>query len=423
MKILFLTQVLPHPLDAGPKVRAYYVLRYLARRHQITLASFTRPSDPQSSLDHLKCFCEQVLTVPIQRSRISDILALGKSILHSKPFLIQRDLQPEMTNLLRSLVMQTEFDAIHADQLWMAAYALQAAETGRSSRKSPYLVLDQHNAVYLIPERMAAGVANPLRRFFLQREARLMADYENTVCKQFNHILWVTQEDWKAVARLAPANGKITDQKRNTVMPICIDALSSSDSAPFIFQGEPPSNGQPSTLLFLGGMHWPPNAEGIEWFVKAVFPIVRAKIPEAQLYAIGKSPPESILSVPGVHAPGYVVDVEDYWKNAQVFIVPLHAGGGMRVKIVDAWAHRLPIISTTIGAEGLAYQNGENILIADTPLDFANAIISLLDERKTEPAASYRTDLWWKLSSNGRITVEERYQWDKVYNPLDKIYP
>ena len=126
MKILFLTQVLPYPLDAGPKVRAYYVLRYLAQRHEVTLLSFVRPEDTCQQLEQLSSLCQQVHTVPMRRSRLRDGLALGRSLLSRQPFLILRDQVPAMKQSLEQMLVEGEFDAVHADQLWMASYAQQA---------------------------------------------------------------------------------------------------------------------------------------------------------------------------------------------------------------------------------------------------------------------------------------------------------
>ena len=179
MHILFLTQVLPYPLDAGPKVRAYYVLRHLAQAHDVTLVSFVRPSDDQAAIDHLAQFCRAIYSVPMERSSWRDIQHLTGSLLTDQSFIIKRDWAPKMADLLTSVVAEASppFDAVHADQLWMAPYALYA-KRNHPGPADLVTVLDQHNAVYLIPQRLAASEPNRAKRVLLRRETRKLAQFE-----------------------------------------------------------------------------------------------------------------------------------------------------------------------------------------------------------------------------------------------------
>ena len=405
MRILFLTQVLPYPLDAGPKVRAYYVLRYLAERgHRLTLLSFVRPSDTREGLDHLRTFCEEVVTVPMPRSRWRDGLALVRSLTTGEPFLIARDRVPAMTEAVQRLAERGSFDAVHADQLWMAPYALQSSRLSPS--RSPRLILDQHNAVFQIPRRLAASTSNPLARGLLSREARLMARYEADIIRQFDHVVWVTEEDRDAVAALSTPP-RSPSLPRHTVIPICVDPQRKQPVA---------RHSSAHRVTFLGGLHWPPNAAGVVWFAREVWPLVLAEAPDALLTIIGKDPPKELRNpqsaIRNLDVTGYVTDLAPYLQETAVFIVPLHAGGGMRVKILDAWAWGLPIVSTTIGAEGLRVQSGENILLADDAASFARAVVRVLQHR----------ELADHLASAGRATVERAYDWRQVYRAWDEVY-
>jgi glycosyltransferase involved in cell wall biosynthesis len=138
---------------------------------------------------------------------------------------------------------------------------------------------------------------------------------------------------------------------------------------------------------------------------------VRAEIPDAVLTVIGKSPPRE-LEGEGIEVTGYVTDLMPYLAETGAFIVPLHAGGGMRVKILDAWGWGLPVVSTTIGAEGIRAQDGNDILIADTAETFAEAVVRVL----RDPALAQR------LSENGRQTVLEAYDWRVIYSAWDEVY-
>jgi glycosyltransferase involved in cell wall biosynthesis len=402
-RILFLSQLLPYPLDAGPKTREYYVLRHLVRQHDVTLVCFIRPNDPPLAVDHVRQACSQMITVPMSRSRVQDGLALIRSLLSRRSWIITRDDHGAMRAALQRLMQAKAFDFIHADQLWMAQYALFARQSA-GTRPSPRMVLDQHNAVFMIPQRMADNTRNPLLRRFLHIEAQRLARYEVQTCQQFDQVVWVTREDYQAVAaqldfRSLPNFGNLG----NTVIPICVDPAAVR-----------PNRSIPATLqvLFVGGFHWPPNVQGVRWFIQEVLPRLRARIPGVRFCAVGKLPPKNFLTAEGVTAPGYVDDLEPYYAQSRAFIVPLLAGGGIRVKILDAWMRGLPVVSTRIGAEGINYTDGQDIAIADNPDDFADHLFSLLSKDED----------YLRLGQSGRETVMHHYNWEKIYPSWDKIY-
>lgn len=402
MHILFLSQLVPYPPDAGPKVRSYNVLQHLARAgHSVTLVAFERSSDRPEYLDHLRQFCTAIHTVPMVRSKLKDVWHLGRSLLNGEPFLIARDDVGEMYRLIEKLMGEQPFDAVHVDQLWMAQYALHGRSHLNGHRPLPRLVLDQHNAVYLIPQRLAASSANPIKQLVLNREARAMKQYELETYRQFDRVVWVTNEDRLA---LLPAG---TEQPTDQTIPICVDTSHK--------KAIPPSP-QARRVTFLGGLHWPPNADGVVWFAQEVWPRVVAEVPDACLTIIGKDPPQALRSfnppLPNLDVTGYVDDVEPYLADTAAFIVPLHAGGGMRVKIVDAWSWGLPIVSTTIGAEGTCFEHGRNLLLGDTAEDFAAAVVLLLNN----------PELRTSLSTAGRETAETKYDWRTIYTAWNTIY-
>jgi glycosyltransferase involved in cell wall biosynthesis len=408
--ILFLTQVLPWPLDAGPKTRAYYVLRALAAHHDVTLLSFVRATDTPAAIAHLATFCQGVHTVPMVRSSLRDALFLAQSLLGRTPFVIQRDrvtaLEATITRLAYTAsAADAPFDAVHADQLWMAPYALFARDRVRESgAPTPKLVLDQHNATYRIFARLAEGERNPARRALYALEARKLARYEVETCRRFDDVVWVTHEDVAEMEKVAPPNAPVPV---TAVIPICIDATIEPPIAP-----QSPAR----RITFLGGLHYPPNAQGVLWFAHHVMPLVLAAAPDALLTVIGKQPPAELAQCnilpANLEATGYVDDPMPWLAETAAFIVPLLAGGGMRVKIIDGWRWGLPIVSTTVGAEGIEYTPGVHLLCADTPEDFAAAVIALLQEPARRAA----------LASAGRAWVESHYHWRTVYAAWLEIY-
>ena len=400
--VLFLTQVLPYPLDAGPKVRAYYVLRYLAQHHDVTLVSFVRSTDTPAAMDHLRTYCRALHVVPMRRSKRTDAWFLVRSLLVQRPFMIERDASHAMNALLDEVTAQTgPFDAVHADQLWMAPYALRVKAQALSD-PPPRAILDQHNAVYMILRRLAAAERNPVKRMLLHHEAGKLAAFEVATCAAFDRVTWVTQEDHAAVQSVA-----VAPVRNDAVLPIC----GSPEDTPLVLR-RPPAR----RITFLGGLHYPPNAQGVLWFAEQIFPQILAAQPDALLTIIGKQPPEALytLGIPArsLDITGYVDDPTPYLAETAVFVVPLLAGGGMRVKIIDGWSWGLPIVSTRIGAEGIETVDNVNILLADTPADFSAAVITLL----ADPVQNAT------IAEGGRRWVVERYNWRTVYRRWDRIY-
>ncbi len=393
MRVLLLTQVLPYPPDSGPKVKTYYVLKYLAQQHQVTLVSFVRDSDKPEHIRHLETLCEQVITVPITRSPVRDLRFLGQSLLTGQPWMMLRDERPEMRAALRELAASRHFDVVHADQLNMGQYALPFT----TSRK----VLDLHNALWVLYKRLAETLepTKPMK-YILTRDWRLLKQYEGHLCQTFDAVTAVSQED-KAALIEAGARDDIA------VIPIAID----TDEQAFI-----PRQPQVPHIVHIGTMYWPPNIQGITWFLDEIYPRIQQQVPEVRCTLIGARPPASIVergqADPSLTVTGYVDDPLPYLHDSSMMVVPLLAGGGMRVKILNAMSQGIPMVSTTVGCEGIAVTHEEDILIADEPQTFADACIRLLTDAALND----------KITQNGRRTAEEQYDYRQACRPLDKIY-
>jgi len=409
-RILFLTQVLPYPLFGGPKIRAYYMLKYLARDHEVTLVSFVREDDRPQDIAHLQQFCKEVYPVKIARSPIKDGRSLVESFFSGTPIVIARDRIPAMEITLQHLVQEGLFDAIHADQTSMAYYGLFAKRL-HPPGKLPAAILDQHNALYLVVERQSLYERSALMRAVWRREARLLAKYEASLLRQYDTILTVTTEDKEALLDLLPEEEASRREKSIVVIPICVDPAGQQMIQPL---------DRGPQILHLGTMFWLPNIEGVLWFANQIFPHILQEIPEAKFIIAGKNPPPAIRDLAensssltgNIQVKGFVPDPTDVIAESRVFVVPLLAGGGMRVKILDAWIWGLPIVSTTIGAEGILKNPGEDILIADEPKEFAAEVVRVLKD----PALAY------KLREKGRASVEMYYDWQQVYQRLDDVY-
>ena len=406
--VLFLTQVLPYPLVGGAKIRAYYVIRYLSQYHRITLVSFTREDDNQQHTNHLERYCEQVITVPIKRSRWTDIISTVKSFLTGHPAVIYRDDLMDMKQALSALLDQHEYQIIHCDQTAMAQFGLYAQKLKKV--KNSRLILDQHNALYNAVARQAESMSG-WKYLLWKSESTRIARYEAKLIREFDSILTVSEVDKEILLSLLNEDEKKILASKFTAVPICIDPAERR----YLDRSKHAIN-----LAFLGTMYWPPNAEAVRWFAEEVLPMVLEKIPFAKLIVIGKNPPAEVRSLEArnsildghVQVTGFVEDPEPLLQECGVFIVPILAAGGMRVKILDAWLWGLPIASTTIGAEGVNIRPGENILIADDPYEFSESIVNILQNQQLSRS----------LSENGRKWVEENFNWRNVYPEIGSVY-
>ncbi len=392
MRVLLLTQVLPYPPDSGPKVKTWNVLKYLAHRYEVTLVSFVR-GDQAADVRHLEAYCQAIHTVPMQRSIRHDGLAMVHSLLGNQPWMMVRDDRPAMRQLVDRLASQTRFDIAHADQLNMVQYAARVP----GARK----VLDAHNALWLLYKRLWQTMGPGPRRWLLGRDWQLLKSYEGRMCRECDGVLVVSEED---KAALLEAAGRAVDM---TVVPIAVDT---DEVTPV------PRHAGADHIIHIGTMYWPPNIDGIQWFIREVYPHIRAKRPDAVFDVIGARPPQEIVAMggdgTGINVTGYVDDPTPYLEHAGVMVIPLRAGGGMRVKILNALAQGMPIVSTSLGSEGIAVTHGQDIVIADRPDEFAEAVLRVLDN--PEFAA--------QLGENGRRLAEQRYDYRQVCSPIEAIY-
>jgi polysaccharide biosynthesis protein PslH len=407
MKILFLTQIVPFPPDAGPKVKTWHVLRSLVGQgHSVTLVSFVRLEEMQH-VSALRELCSATHTVPMHRSRLADMMYMIRSYLTRRPFLVERDDLRPMQELVDKLVREENFDCIHADQLTMVQFAVRGAAS--ASGRKPKVIMDAHNAVWTIVERMAEN-ARWFLKPVLNTEAKRVKRYEGELLKTVDHVLAVTEIDRLGLEEaMQSLNGNSNGHAAPiTVVPIAVDT---QQLLPI--QRKPGSK----NIVTLGTLHYPPNADGIRWFLNQVFPLIRQRVPEATLTIIGKNPPRDFLetaaqSPESIKITGYVPDLAPYLRESALMVVPVRAGGGMRVRILEAFSYAMPVITTTIGLEGIQGVPEKDVLVADTTTDFADRVIQLLEN----------PDLQQKLSTNGRQLAETKYDWQVILSAMNPIY-
>jgi polysaccharide biosynthesis protein PslH len=403
MKILFLTQVVPYPPDAGPKVKTWNVLRYLVDQgHQITLVSFVR-KDEERYLDEIRKTGIEVVAVPLRRSRLADFGFLVRSYLLNRSFLIERDNLHAMHTTIAQLMSKCTFDVIHADQFTMP----QFVPLKLAGQEHIIKVFDAHNANWSVMGRLK-NKAPFYMKPVLAQEQRQIKKYEGKIVSAFEYTLAVTDIDRELLLDAAQTiKGSPVAAERIITIPIAVDTMQLQAVA---------RQSDTLNIVTIGTLHYQPNADGIRWFINEVFPLIRKELPDVSLTIIGKNPPADIARLATtdqkVNVTGYVEDLVPYLEKASLMVVPVRTGGGMRVRILEAFSRGIPVVTTTTGLEGIDARAGEDVLVADQPDLFAKEVIRLAKDPSLQAA----------LCANGRRLAESKYDWLKVLGHLDAIY-
>lgn len=395
MNILLLTYGVPYPPDNGPRVKTYQLLRHLAGRHRVTLVCLDADEAAPTRAAALQPYCAALRIVSQPVTGWRQLSARLASLFGARPALLARHDNSALRELLAQIVAEAAeagrpFELVHVDQVVMAQFA--------EGLPLPRL-LDAHNAVYQIQER-AAVQGNPLARHAAWREAAQLRAYEGRICASFEAVTAVSEEDREALLAAAGAARPIS------VIPIGVDGQ--------VIRPAPRSS-HPRGVLSLAAPGWPPNAEGITWFTREVYPLVRRAAPESWLYICGARPPAVLRELaarqPGVTVTGFV-NPQPYLSEASVVIAPLRSHGGMRVALLESLARGIPVVATSMACAGLDVTAGEHLLVADTASEFADAVALLLRDQ----------ELGERIGAAGRLRVIERYDWRALTPAIDRIY-
>ncbi len=381
------------PPDTGGKIRSYNILRELARRHSITFFSF-HGAHENDQHPGLKDVFERVVCVPLALpapKSSGELADYGIRLFSPQPYGITKFCRREVRQQLRALLKQEEYDVILCDFLTPA---------GVIPWDSPIpKVLFTHNVEAMIWKRHYEIAKNPVWKGISWWEWRKMEAAERRYLRLADRVLTVSETDRDAFASFLPG-------QTITVIPTGVDVD---------YFKPMPVEELPNSLVFTGSMDWLPNEDAICYFVEAILPLVKPQCPDLVLEVVGRNPSRKLQALAenekALRLTGWVEDIRPFLARDSVCIVPLRIGGGTRLKIFEAMAMGKAIVSTTVGAEGLPVQSGENILLADTPNDFAESVLSLMRDVKQRR----------RLGSAARTLVEENYSWSKIADGFSRI--
>jgi glycosyltransferase involved in cell wall biosynthesis len=414
MNILVLSPYPPYPPYGGGTMRIYQIVRGLAARNNVTCLTFAPDAAAEQALEPLRQMC-RVMTVrgPEPRGIVNRAITTAASPL---PDMALRNRSSAYAAALGELVAHEQFDVVQAESIEMAPYLEMLRANQAASR--PTLVLDQFNAEFVLQRRAAQTSLQALRQgaitprngagaiYSLIQWIKL-ANYERQAMQACDAVLAVSEDDRRTLLQLDSTRQIAVIPNGVQADHFSRDVLRDEQAGPLVFQGLP--------LVFSGTLDFRPNIDAVLWFAREVLPLIRARKPDVRLLVVGKRPVPVMRQLPGdaVSIIGEVPDTRPYIAGSAVYVVPMRIGGGVRLKLLEALAMEAPTVSTAMGAEGVAgLREGEHCLIANTPADFAAAVLHLIDH--PEYAA--------RLGAAGRTLVQHHYDWSVIIPRLETLY-
>lgn len=389
LRILIITPSLPYPPIWGFGTRVYQLLRHLTQRHQVTVLTYGSAADAYR-VTPLEELGVRVVTVPQGHPEAGSVRRAQLGALLS-PVSYQ-------TWQLRTNAIQRACDRLLAEQSFDIIQVESSPMLSLHLRSRAPLLLDEHNIEYELLERTFREERSPARKLYNWIEYRKLRREEHRSWRRADACLFTSPREREIFQALLPA-------KRAIVVPNGVD----------VDYFRPTETTQlPCTIVFTGLMRYRPNADAVISFVREILPRIRRVRPEAVFTIVGSGVPPEVarLAGPNVIVTGTVEDVRPYVARSAVFVVPLRMGSGTRLKVLEGLAMGKAMVSTKLGCEGIAVRDGEHLLIADEPADFARAVLRLFDARN-EAA---------ELRAHGRALIEREYSWRSIYGHLELFY-
>jgi glycosyltransferase involved in cell wall biosynthesis len=382
MKILVIAPFYPWPLTSGGKIRVFNLLKYLSRRHQITLACLDEAV--VTDFTPFAEICTEVFVVQRKSAMFRDLTAFLFGIL---PFNARKYLSPEFRNLLKSLISGEAYDLVQCEFSLLWGYA--------DLLPMDRVVLDAHNIETHIISQLGRDCRSLLKRILYLLEERKMQRLEERAWRSCLVTLAVSD---KERAYIADSTGR---PEKTLTVPNGVDLERYS------FSGQRPADG---SILLFAGFDYAPNLDSVRFFLKEILPLLKERRTDVVVDLVGREFRlfDGLQNQEGLQLHENVAEVRPFFMQSSILAVPLRQGAGTRIKILEAMAAGLPVVTTSIGCEGLDVLHGKHLLVADTSHDFASACLKLM----VEPSLAHT------LAANARLLVEERYSWERIVSEL-----
>jgi glycosyltransferase involved in cell wall biosynthesis len=393
MRILVLDEWIPYPLISGKRLRSYHLLTRAAQNHDITYLCFQDAHGEEDARNHLESRGLRTVTLRRKNPFVPSyrLYAHAAANLFSQtPLVMRKHFRHDYLARMKKLLLDERFDLIHCEWMHYGAYV-------RDLDDHP-LFLSSHNIEAMPWKRLYAHEKNPLKRAALYLEWKKMDAFEHKVSRRFHHVGAVSEDDGVAFREVYGCDSV-------AVIPNGIDVG--------YYDFETRGTGV-NTLVFSASFDAFVNQDAVVYWMESIFPRILSKVPDVKMCFLGKDPPRALTRYASdrVSFTGTVPDVRPRLSRAGVCVVPIRVAGGSRIKILEAMAAGLPVVSTPEGAEGLDVVPGEHLLIARGEEEFAVSVVELL--RNGEVARS----MAWKA----RKLVEQHYDWGKIAPLLEEAW-
>jgi glycosyltransferase involved in cell wall biosynthesis len=384
--VLAITSEPPWPLASGGHIRTFHLLKALAASSRLRLVCPVQPHQ-RDALEPIRSAGIDVRPAAVgRRHAFGELQRLAGAALRSEPYVMYR----RHAWSEAAAVWQREIDASRPDVLYFDHLDSFVYRSWTARASSFRTAIDLHNVYSLLASRAGTDQPSRLKRAFLRHQSALLAGIERNAARACDVVMAVSDAEADHFRSLGAANV--------FTVPNGVDCAA--------FDDLPDGRQGPPTIAFLGTMSWGPNATAARFLALDVLPAVRQQIPPARLLILGRDPPREVLALadnPSITVTGTVPDVRPFLREATLLAVPLEAGGGTRLKILEAFAAGLPVVSTAIGAEGIAAEPGTHFVLAERP-DFAGAVVGLLTD------AAARTT----LAREARALARTQYDWRRI---------
>ncbi|MFO0914635.1 MAG: glycosyltransferase [Pirellulales bacterium] len=391
MRIIWLKSDYIVPPDSGGKIRTYNLLRELNRLCEVEYVAFKPDATPNTEPQMLDC-ARQIHTITRPEEKKSG-LGFYSRVLRGIPSRLPYIIRKYRDRGFRDYQRSRFRDPARLRDTVIVCDFLEMTENVAWDVPVPK-VLFQHNVESVIWDRYYQTETNRLKKVYFNYERRRMARYEQAACNQFDLVLTVTQRDLQ----------RLRDDFRVTTPMAVIETGVDTN----FFQPQPSQPTVPGRLLFLGSLDWMPNIDGMKWFAAEIYPRIREAHPGVTLQIVGRRPDPAITRLaaedPSIEVIGNVADVRPYVAQCDLFLVPLRVGGGSRLKIFEAMAMDKPVVSTTIGAEGLPVRDQHDIVLGDSPEEFCQQVVQLLRDGESKT----------RISHHGYRLVTENFPWTRI---------